>query len=102
MIGLVLPYSALFLVGLFGSYVTKQVQGGLLPIWSPIFPSILSGLVWGYISRRVQSLSLASVVVDVVYAVSYVSGFLLLGETLTMRQVAGFLVALAGVVMMSL
>lgn len=43
---LIFFYCILFLIGVFGAFITKKVQIGELPVWTPIFPSILSGVVW--------------------------------------------------------
>ena len=98
---LILPYAALFATGVIGAFVTKKVQAELLPIWAPIGPSIVSGLLWGFISRRSHSLSLMSVLVDVIYTAAFVVGFVMLGDRLTPLQIAGFIVSLLGVAMMA-
>lgn len=98
---LILPYTALFTTGVIGAFVTKKVQSGSLPIWAPIGPSIVSGILWGYISRRSQNLSLMSVLVDVIYTAAFVTGFIILGDRLTPLQIAGFIVSLIGVAMMA-
>lgn len=99
--GLVLPYAALFLLGVVGAHVTKKVQVGSLPMWSTIGPSIISGTLWGWIARRSQSLSLMSVLFDIIYTAAFVFGFFLLGERLTPLQLAGFAVSLVGIAMMA-
>jgi len=57
--------------------------------------------LWGWIAQRSQSLSLMSVLFDVVYTAAFVFGFFLLGDRLTPLQVAGFAVSLIGVAMMA-
>jgi len=84
-----------------GALITKKVQCGLLPVWAPIGPSIVSGLLWGYIAKNSQNLSLMSVLVDVIYTAAFVIGFVILGDRLTPLQVAGFVVSLLGVAMMA-
>jgi len=98
---LLLPYVALFLLGVFGAYITKKVQHGILPIWSPIGPSMVSGFLWGWIAKRSHSLSLMSVLFDIIYTAAFVFGFFLLGEKLTPLQLAGFAVSLVGIAMMA-
>jgi len=98
---LILPYVALFTTGVIGAFITKKVQSGILPIWSAIGPSIISGLLWGYIARRSHSLSLMSVLVDVIYTAAFVIGFIILGDRLTYLQIVGFLISLVGVAMMA-
>ena len=91
----------LIFVGLGGGYITKLINRGVVPIWAAIFPSLASGLLWGLMSRTSTNLSLLSAIFDVLYTASYVVAFVLLGDRLTPLQVAGFLVSLAGVAMMS-
>ena len=98
---LVLPYSALFATGVVGAYISKKVQGGYFPVWAPIGPSIISGILWGLISKKSHNLSLMSVLVDVIYTAAFVFGFFLLGDRLTPLQLAGFVVSLIGVGMMA-
>ena len=98
---LIIPYVALFTTGVIGSFITKKVQGGYYPLWAPVGPSIISGLLWGYISRRSHNLSLMSVLVDVIYTAAFVFGFYLLGDRLTPLQLAGFIISLFGVAMMA-
>ena len=99
--GLILPYAALFILGVFGAHITKKVQVGSLPIWATIGPSIVSGTLWGWIARRSESLSLMSVLFDIIYTSAFVFGFFLLGEKLTPLQIAGFVVSLVGIAMMA-
>ena len=98
---LVPPYAALFATGVFGAYISKKVQGGAFPVWAPIFPSIVSGILWGLITKKSENLSLMSVLVDVIYTAAFVFGFYLLGDRLTTLQLAGFVVSLIGVGMMA-
>jgi len=98
---LILPYLSLFVLGVLGAHITKKVQSGMWPIWATIGPSILSGMLWGWIARRSQSLSLMSVLFDVIYTAAFVFGFFLLGDRLTPLQVVGFIVSLIGVAMMA-
>jgi drug/metabolite transporter (DMT)-like permease len=98
---LIAPYVSLFCLGILGAFVTKKVQGGSLPIWTTVGPSITSGLLWGYIARRSESLSLMSVLFDVIYTAAFVTGFVILGDRLTPLQIAGFFVSLFGVAMMA-
>jgi len=98
---LILPYFTLFVLGVLGAHITKKVQSGTWPMWSTIGPSILSGMLWGWIAQRSKSLSLMSVMFDVIYTAAFVFGFYLLGDRLTPLQVVGFIVSLIGVAMMA-
>lgn len=92
----------LFLVGIFGAWLAKGISGGALPWWLPTVPSIATGLLWGWVSRRSDNLSLATVVFDVVYTGAFLAGFLLLGDRLSVLQSCGVGLALLGVALMSL
>ena len=98
---LILPYVALFTTGVIGAYITKKVQSDVLPIWAPIGPSIISGILWGLIAKRSHNLSLMSVLVDVIYTAAFVFGFFVLGDRLTPLQIVGFIVSIIGVAMMA-
>lgn len=97
-----LPVIPLFLVGIFGAWLAKGISGGALPWWLPTVPSVVTGLLWGWVSRRSVNLSLATVVFDVVYTGAFLAGFLLLGERMNLLQTCGVALALAGVALMSL
>ena len=98
---LILPYVALFTTGVIGAYITKKVQSDVLPVWAPIGPSIISGVLWGLIAKRSHNLSLMSVLVDVIYTAAFVFGFFVLGDRLTPLQIVGFIVSIIGVAMMA-
>lgn len=91
----------LFLIGMAGSFLAKKVQLGSLPIYAPIITSMLSGVIWGWLSLHSKNLSLMSVVVNVIYSSAFVLGFYLLGERLTAFQLFGFVVSLIGIIMMT-
>lgn len=92
----------LFLVGILGAWLAKGISGGALPWWLPTVPSIVTGLLWGWVSRRSDNLSLATVVFDVVYTGAFLAGFLMLGDRLSVLQSCGIGLALLGVALMSL
>ncbi|NBO56108.1 MAG: hypothetical protein EBU84_16310 [Actinobacteria bacterium] len=98
----ILPIIPLFLVGIFGAWLAKGISGGALPWWLPTVPSVATGLLWGWVSRRTSNLSVATVVFDVVYTGAFLAGFLLLGDRLNWLQSCGVALALAGVALMSL
>jgi drug/metabolite transporter (DMT)-like permease len=98
---LIFPYAALFTTGVIGAFITKKVQSGVWPVWSPVGPSIVSGILWGLIAKRSNNLSLMSVLVDVIYTAAFVFGFFLLGDRLTPLQLVGFVISLIGVAMMA-
>lgn len=93
----------LIIVGLGGGYLTKLINKGTAPVWSAMVPSVLSGLLWGFMAKQQTSLSLSllSIIYDITYAVSYVAVFVAMGDRLSLLQVCGFVIALSGVTMMS-
>jgi uncharacterized membrane protein YeaQ/YmgE (transglycosylase-associated protein family) len=96
-----LAYLALFLVGMAGSLITKKVQMGSLPMYAPVITSMVSGLIWGWLTLESKNLSLMSIVVNVIYSSAFVFGFYLLGEQLTTFQLLGFVVSLIGIAMIT-
>lgn len=80
--------------------LTKQVQSGIVPFWVAVFPSIVNGLSWGYVSKTSQNLPRLSVAFDIVLSVAYMLGLMIMGERLTGQQAVGFLVAVAGLTLM--
>jgi len=92
----------LFLVGLIGAWLAKGISDGSFPWWLPVLPSVGTGLLWGWVSRRCSDLSLATVVFDVVYTGAFLAGFLLLGDRLSVLQSCGVGLALLGVALMSM
>lgn len=100
---LLVLFILLIFVGLGGGYVTKLINRSAAPVWAAMVPSVLSGLLWGFMARQQTglSLSLLSIMYDITYAISYVVVFVMMGDKLTPLQVLGFFVALSGVAMMS-
>lgn len=95
-------FSLLIFVGLGGGYFSKLINRGDAAPWVTIFPSILSGLLWGLMAQsQGVNLSLMSILFDVVYTAAFVVSFVLMGDRLSPIQVAGFVVSLIGVTMMS-
>lgn len=93
--------SILFATGLFGSWLAKSISGGALPWWLPIVPSIGTGLLWGWVSRRTTNLTLATMVFDTIYTAAFVIGFVLLGDKLNSHQIMGVILALVGIALMA-
>jgi drug/metabolite transporter (DMT)-like permease len=96
------PIIPLFLIGLFGAWLAKQISNGNLPWWLPIIPSVCTGLLWGWVSKRSKDLSLATITFDIVYATAFLTGFFILGDRLSSLQILGVILSLIGVALMSL
>ena len=93
---------ALSLVGLLGSRISKGINSGELMSYWYVIVSIMSGCVWVWMTRQKVSLVYASMFYDAVYAVSYMLGFWLLGETITWVQLFGIFLAMLGVALIGM
>lgn len=93
----------LIIVGLIGGCLTKLINKGVVPAWAAVMPSVLSGILWGFMAKQQTTLSLSflSMIYDVTYAASFVAVFVMMGDRLSFIQACGFAVSLLGVVMMS-
>ena len=103
----ILGLLVLVLNGVVGAWITQRVTEGLMPWWSTVVTAevtaVVTGLLWGWGSPMfVGKLSVASVVFDVVYGFSFVMGFVMMGEKMSMLQFAGVLVSFLGIGMMSI
>jgi hypothetical protein len=85
-----------------GAVISKKVHSGILPWWCGVISSAISGFAWGWMaSRKEVSLIYASTLYDVIMAVFYVLAFLILGDTLSLVQVCGIILAVAGIVLIN-
>ena len=103
----ILGLLVLVLNGVVGAWITQRVTEGLMPWWSTVVTAVVTavvtGLLWGWGSPMfVGKLSVACVVFDVVYGFSFVMGFVMMGEKMSMLQCAGVLVSFLGIGMMSI
>ena len=103
----ILGLLVLVLNGVVGAWITQRVTEGLMPWWSTVVTAVVTavvtGLLWGWGSPMfVGKLSVASVVFDVVYGFSFVMGFVMMGEKMSMLQFAGVLVSFLGIGIMSI
>jgi drug/metabolite transporter (DMT)-like permease len=88
---------SLLLCGAFGSYITILCRDGRLPSYGILLVSIAPAFIWLYIVKRIPiSLSIASVIFDVVLGLGYFIAFIAMGEQLTRRQLAGCIIAIVG------
>jgi hypothetical protein len=94
--------AAVAVVAVVGSLISKKVQAGQLPWWSPIVSSVLGGLVWGWMCSRGHSLVLASIIYDVFAMLAYTSMFVFLGEEITAMQSLGVGICLTGLLLLIL
>lgn len=95
------PLAVLFLTGIFGSWLAKGISGGHFHWWLPIIPSIGTGLLWGYVSKRTENLTFATMLFDAIYTGAFVIGFLLLGDKLNWHQALGIILAMIGIALMA-
>ena len=89
------------LAGSFGAIVSKQINLGNLPWWVGILSSSLGGLIWGWMASQKQSIIMSSTLYDVTMAITYVLVLILLGETLTLTQFWGIVLAVVGIVLVN-
>ena len=87
--------------GSFGAIVSKQINLGNLPWWVGILSSSLGGLIWGWMASQKQSIIMSSTLYDVTMAITYVLVLILLGETLTLTQFWGIVLAVVGIVLVN-
>jgi len=89
------------LAGSFGAIVSKQINLGNLPWWVGILSSSLGGLIWGWMASQKQSIIMSSTLYDVTMAITYVLVLILLGETLTLTQFWGIVLAVVGIILVN-
>ena len=85
-----------------GALVSKGVNTGLLPWYSPIGTAILAGTAWGWIVKQRVTLVHVSIFYDVVVNLVYISTFVWLGDRLTFTQMCGAALSITGVILMSM
>jgi drug/metabolite transporter (DMT)-like permease len=91
---------SLLLCGAFGSYITILCRDDKLPSYGILLVSIAPAFIWLYIVKKIPiSLSVASVIFDVVLGLGYFFAFIAMGEQLTKRQLIGCIVAMVGLVL---
>ncbi len=95
----VLPFLATL-----GAWFSKQLKSGrngffiLLPL-----NAILTGTTWATIAKTTKMpLSVATVIFDLIYSISYFAAFVAMGEACTLRQGVGVGFALVALVLLSL
>lgn len=91
----------IMLAGSFGAIVSKQINLGNLPWWVGILSSSLGGLIWGWMASQKQSIIMSSTLYDVTMAITYVLVLILLGETLTLTQFWGIVLAVVGIILVN-
>lgn len=81
-----------------GAAISKHINEGTLAWYWAIAGSVLSGLAWGWIARQKNvSLVYASVLYDVLYALTYVGFLALAGEKITVNQAVGIGLSILGI-----
>lgn len=95
----VLPFLALL-----GAWFSKQLKSGrngfffLLPL-----NAMLTGTTWAVVTKTTKMpLSVATIIFDLTYSLSYFLAFVLMGESVTLVQGIGVALALGALVLLSL
>ena len=89
------------LVGFLGAVLSKQINLGNLPWWIGIVSSGLSGLIWGWMASQKESIIMSSTLYDVTMAITYVVVLNLLGESITLTQFWGIVLAVVGMILVN-
>ena len=95
----VLPFLALL-----GAWFSKQLKAGRNGFF-PLLPlnAALTGTTWAVVAKTTKMpLSVATVLFDAVYSLSYFFAFVLMGESVTLIQGIGVACAIAGIVLLSM
>ncbi len=81
-----------------GAFISKAINAGAISWYWAVSTSVLSGLTWGWIAKNKDvSLVYASVLYDVLYAITYVVFLAIAGEKITTWQAIGIGMSIAGV-----
>lgn len=81
-----------------GAIISKAINAGSIAWYWAVSTSILSGLAWGWIAKNKDiSLVYASVLYDVLYAITYVVFLAYAGEKITTMQAVGIGISILGV-----
>ena len=81
-----------------GAIVSKAINEGTISWYWAVSTSVLSGLSWGWIAKNKDiSLVYASVLYDVLYAITYVVFLAYAGEKITTMQAVGVGISILGV-----
>lgn len=81
-----------------GALISKGINSGNIPWYWAVSTSILSGLTWGWMAKNKDiSLVYASVLYDVLYAITYVIFLAVAGEKITTMQAIGVGISILGV-----
>jgi drug/metabolite transporter (DMT)-like permease len=74
------------------SFVLAGVRKQTLPAWSSVVTSVISMLIWSLATRKSKlTLVQISALFDVVGALAYFAGFVIIGETVTGVQCIGII-----------
>jgi len=92
------------LLAILGAWFSKQLKSGrngffyLLPL-----NAALTGTAWAIVAKFTKMpLSVATIIFDTTYSLSYFFAFIVMGESITLTQGAGVALALVGLVLLSL
>jgi drug/metabolite transporter (DMT)-like permease len=84
-----------------GAMISKEIQGKNLPWYACSLSGCFGGLIWGYMSNSGRPLIYMSILFDVITALTYITIFAYLGESITRTHVLGILFSLFGVFLLS-
>lgn len=99
----ILMLVALPFLAALGAWFSKQLKSGrngfffLLPL-----NAVLTGTTWATIAKTTKmSLSVATILFDAVYSLSYFFAFVLMGEPVTITQGIGIACVVIGILLLS-
>lgn len=88
--------------GFLGAYLSVMTRrAGWSSLWILVC-TLVSTLVWLWMVKSDLRLTYASVMFDVVYGFSYFIGFVVMGEVSSLKNWIGMLLAIVGLVLVSL
>ena len=92
--------AAITLIGIVNSWVSKAINLGGAGWYAMIPVAMASGAIWGWMSKHSTSLAFASTLYDIVYAIAYILGLVLLGDKITVIQLLGIFISIVGIIVM--
>jgi len=97
---IILPF-----ICVFGAYFSKQLKTTQNNLYMYLIPitSILTGLVWAFLSKYTRwPLSITTIIFDTLMSISYFLYFIFAGESITIIQGVGVVMAITGMILLNL